>query len=41
MKADYFTVACRTGGAGNGGISLFIIEMGTPGFTQRRMKTQV
>jgi len=31
--ADYYTVAVRTGGEGYGGISLLMIEKGTPGFT--------
>jgi len=40
MKADFFTVAVRTGGEGLTGISLLLVERQTPGFTQRRMKTQ-
>lgn len=32
-RADYVTTAVRTGGPGHGGISLLIIEKGTPGFT--------
>jgi acyl-CoA dehydrogenase len=32
-RADYFTVAVRTGGEGHGGISLLVIERGTPGFS--------
>jgi acyl-CoA dehydrogenase len=28
MHSDYFTVAARTGAAGNGGISLFLVERG-------------
>ena len=32
-RADFVTVAVRTGGAGHGGISLLVIERGTPGFT--------
>lgn len=31
--ADYYTVAVRTGGDGFGGISLLLVEKGTPGFT--------
>ncbi|MGP0094343.1 MAG: acyl-CoA dehydrogenase family protein [Xanthobacteraceae bacterium] len=38
MRADYYTVAVRTGGAGAGGISLLLIEKGTPGFTQTPLK---
>jgi len=34
MRADYYTVAVRTGGAGMGGISLMLVEKGMPGFTQ-------
>jgi len=40
MKADYYTVAVRTGGEGMGGVSLLLIERDTPGVTPRRMKTQ-
>merc|ERR1711920_683867 len=36
--ADYFTVACRTGGPGMGGISLLVAERGMPGLTTRKMK---
>ncbi|OZG74910.1 acyl-CoA dehydrogenase [Hahella sp. CCB-MM4] len=32
IRADYYTVAVRTGGEGYGGISLLLIEKGTPGF---------
>ncbi len=32
VRADYYTVAVRTGGDGYGGISLLMIEKGTPGF---------
>ena len=32
-RADFVTTAVRTGGAGHGGISLLVIERGTPGFT--------
>ncbi|WP_286785092.1 MULTISPECIES: acyl-CoA dehydrogenase family protein [Pseudomonas] len=31
-RADYYTVAVRTGDVGFGGISLLLIEKGTPGF---------
>ena len=37
MRADYYTVAVRTGGAGMAGISLMLLEKGTPGFTQTRL----
>ena len=33
IRADYYTVAVRTGGDGYGGISLLLMEKGTPGFT--------
>jgi len=36
--ADYFTVACRTGGKGMGGISLLLVERGMAGLTTRKMK---
>jgi alkylation response protein AidB-like acyl-CoA dehydrogenase len=39
-KADYFTVAVRTGGPGMEGISMMLMEKGMPGFGVRRMKTQ-
>ncbi|MBH3406862.1 acyl-CoA dehydrogenase family protein [Pseudomonas glycinae] len=35
-RADYYTVAVRTGAPGFGGISLLLIEKGTPGFTVGR-----
>ena len=37
FRADYYTVAVRTGGAGKGGISLLLIERDTPGFTRERL----
>lgn len=33
IRADYYTVAVRTGGEGFGGISLLLMEKGMPGFT--------
>lgn len=36
--ADFFTVAVRTGGPGQGGISLLLLERGMPGITTRQMK---
>lgn len=33
IRADYYTVAVRTGGDGYGGISLLLVEKGTPGFS--------
>jgi acyl-CoA dehydrogenase len=34
MRADFYTVAVRTGGSGLGGISLLLIERDAPGFTR-------
>jgi acyl-CoA dehydrogenase len=34
MRADYYTVAVRTGGSGRGGVSLLVIERDTPGFSR-------
>jgi acyl-CoA dehydrogenase len=34
MRADYYTVAVRTGGEGHKGISLLVIERDRPGFTR-------
>ncbi|MEO3727058.1 acyl-CoA dehydrogenase family protein [Pseudomonas syringae] len=36
VRADYYTVAVRTGAPGFGGISLLLIEKDTPGFTVGR-----
>ena len=33
IRADYYTVAVRTGSEGYGGISLLMVEKGSPGFT--------
>lgn len=33
VRADYYTVAVRTGGDGFGGVSLLLVEKGTPGFS--------
>lgn len=38
MRADYYTVAVRTGDAGMGGISLLLIDRDTPGFTRTPLK---
>ncbi len=32
VRADFVTTAVRTGGPGHGGISLLVVEAGTPGF---------
>ena len=36
VRADFVTTAVRTGGAGYGGISLLVVERGTPGFEVTR-----
>lgn len=36
--ADYFSVACRTGGPGMNGISMLMVEKTMPGVTTRKMK---
>ena len=36
QRADYYTVAVRTGGDGYAGISLLLVERDTPGFTRGR-----
>ena len=36
VRADFVTVAVRTGGPGHRGISLLVVEKGTPGFTVDR-----
>ena len=36
VRADFVTTAVRTGGAGHAGISLLVVEKGTPGFTVDR-----
>lgn len=38
MRADYITTAVRTGEAGMGGVSLLVIEAGTPGLTRSPLK---
>ncbi|WP_340539014.1 acyl-CoA dehydrogenase family protein [Nocardioides sp. GXZ039] len=35
-RADFVTVAVRTGDAGHGGLSLLVVEKGTPGFSVDR-----
>jgi len=40
IHADYFTVACRTGGAGAAGVSLLLVDATSPGVKVRRMKLQ-
>jgi len=36
VRADFVTTAVRTGGAGHGGVSLLVVDKGTPGFTVGR-----
>lgn len=38
MRADYITVAVRTGGPGAGGVSLLLIEGDTPGLSRTPLK---
>jgi acyl-CoA dehydrogenase len=38
MRADFYTVAVRTGGPGMGGLSLLLIERDTPGFARTPLK---
>ncbi|KAI9259106.1 acyl-CoA dehydrogenase/oxidase [Helicostylum pulchrum] len=38
--ADFYTVACRTGGTGMGGVSLLLVERTMPGVTARYMDVQ-
>ncbi len=38
MRADYYTVAVRTGGPGMAGISLLLIERDTPGFSRTPLR---
>src|SRR5437764_9013208 len=38
MRADYLTVAVRTGGEGAGGVSLLLIEGDTPGLARTKLK---
>mmetsp|Transcript_113899 Transcript_113899/g.317163 ORF Transcript_113899/g.317163 Transcript_113899/m.317163 type:complete len:430 (-) Transcript_113899:70-1359(-) len=40
MKADYFTVAVRTGGPGHAGISLLLVDGASLGLTRRKMPMQ-
>jgi acyl-CoA dehydrogenase len=37
MQADFYTVAARTGGVGPSGISLFLVERNTPGFSRTKL----
>jgi acyl-CoA dehydrogenase len=38
MRADFYSVAVRTGGPGAGGVSLLLIERDRPGFTRTPLK---
>mmetsp|Transcript_2426 Transcript_2426/g.3354 ORF Transcript_2426/g.3354 Transcript_2426/m.3354 type:complete len:423 (-) Transcript_2426:176-1444(-) len=40
IHADYFTVACRTGGKGAKGVSMLVVDAKSPGVSVRRMKLQ-
>jgi acyl-CoA dehydrogenase len=41
MRSDHFVVAARTGGAGLTGISLFLVEAGTPGFSRQPLQRKM
>jgi acyl-CoA dehydrogenase len=41
MRADYYTVAVRTGGEGHGGISLLLIERDRPGFERTPLERKM
>lgn len=38
MRADYYTVAVRTGGPGAAGVSLLLVERDRPGFTRTKLE---
>jgi len=38
FRADYYTVAVRTGGSGMGGVSLLLIERDRPGFSRTKLR---
>ena len=38
MRADYYTVAVRTGGPGAAGVSLLLVERDRPGFSRTRLE---
>ena len=40
-RADFVTTAVRTGGPGHAGVSLLVVERGTPGFTVDRALTKM
>ncbi|MCW2764134.1 MAG: acyl-CoA dehydrogenase domain protein, partial [Nocardioides sp.] len=41
VRADFVTTAVRTGGPGHAGVSLLVIEKGSPGFTVDRALTKM
>ena len=41
VRADFVTTAVRTGGPGHGGLSLIVVERGTPGFAVDRALTKM
>ena len=41
MRSDYFVVAARTGGEGLNGLSLFLVEAETPGFTRQALRRKM
>jgi len=40
LWADWFTLCCRTGSAGGGGLSLILVPAETPGIKVRQLETQ-
>lgn len=41
MRADYYTVAVRTGEAGHGGLSMLLVERDTPGFSRTPLERKM
>jgi len=41
MRSDYFVVAARTGGKGLSGISLFLVDSGTDGFSRQPLERKM
>ncbi len=38
MRADFYVIAARTGGPGGSGVSVFLVERDSPGFTRQPLK---
>jgi acyl-CoA dehydrogenase len=41
MRSDFFVVAARTGGSGMAGISLFLVDADTPGFSRQPLERKM